>query len=100
VQVLVNMLDFGMNIQAAGDAPRVEHTGSATPTGRPEAGVGTVHAEPGIGKKVIDELEHRGHHVTKVAKNGGGYQGILIDWEKGTLQGASESRRDGEAKGY
>jgi gamma-glutamyltranspeptidase/glutathione hydrolase len=100
VQVLVNLLDFGMNIQAAGDAARIEHTGSATPTGRPEAGVGTIHAEPGVGKAVMDDLTRRGHHVTKVAKNGGGYQGILIDWDKGVLQGASESRRDGEAKGY
>lgn len=100
VEVLVNLLDFGMNIQAAGDAPRVEHTGSATPTGRPEAGVGTIHAEPGVRPAVTDELTRRGHHVAKGAKNGGGYQGILIDWEKDNLQGASESRRDGEAKGY
>ena len=46
VQVWCNMIDFGMNVQAAGEAPRVEHVGSATPTGRPAKGVGTVKAEP------------------------------------------------------
>lgn len=100
VQVLVNLLDFGMDAQAAGDAPRVEHIGSATPTGRAEQGVGTVHAEPGVGKTVMQELERRGHNVITVKKNGGGYQGILIDPDTGKLRGASESRRDGEAKGY
>jgi gamma-glutamyltranspeptidase / glutathione hydrolase len=100
VQVLVNLLDFGMDAQAAGDAPRVEHIGSATPTGRAELGVGTVQAEPGIGKAVMQELERRGQNVIKVKKNGGGYQAILIDPDTGKLRGASESRRDGEAKGY
>jgi gamma-glutamyltranspeptidase/glutathione hydrolase len=100
VQVLVNLLDFGMNIQQAGDAPRVEHVGSATPTGKPEAGVGTVEAEQSVDPKVIEELRRRGQHVRTIAKNGGGYQGILIDWENGELHGASESRRDGQALGY
>ena len=100
VQVLVNLLDFGMDIQAAGDQPRVEHVGSATPTGRPEKGVGTVEAEPGVRQEVVEELTRRGQNVVRVKKNGGGYQGILIDWDKGVLHGASESRRDGEARGY
>ncbi|MDB5320970.1 MAG: ggt [Phycisphaerales bacterium] len=100
VQVLVNLLDFGMDAQAAGDAPRVEHIGSATPTGRPEQGVGTVQAEPGVDKAVTKELERRGQHIVTIRKNGGGYQGILIDPTTNTLRGASESRRDGEAKGY
>ncbi|HEY7116957.1 MAG TPA: gamma-glutamyltransferase [Tepidisphaeraceae bacterium] len=100
VQVLVNLIDFGMNVQAAGDFPRVEHIGSATPTGRPEKGVGTVQAEPGITQDVVDELERRGQHVVRVKKNGGGYQGILIDPGNNTLRGASESRRDGKAAGY
>jgi gamma-glutamyltranspeptidase/glutathione hydrolase len=100
VQVLVNLLDFGMDVQAAGDQPRVEHVGSATPTGRPEQGVGTVEAEPGIRQEVVDELVRRGQHVVRVKKNGGGYQGILIDWDRGLLHGGSESRRDGEALGY
>jgi len=100
VQVLVNLLDFGMDIQAAGDQPRVEHIGSATPTGLAEKGVGTIEAEPGVRQEVVDELVRRGQHVVRVKKNGGGYQGILIDWDKGVLHGASESRRDGEARGY
>ncbi|MFI5379968.1 MAG: gamma-glutamyltransferase [Tepidisphaerales bacterium] len=99
VQVLVNLLDFGMNVQAAGDSPRVEHVGSATPTGHPERGVGTVQAEPGISDAVVRELEKRGHVVTRIAKNGGGYQGILID-AANVLHGGSESRRDGKAIGY
>jgi gamma-glutamyltranspeptidase/glutathione hydrolase len=100
VEVLVNLLDFGMGIQAAGDAPRVEHVGSATPTGKAELGVGTIEAEPSVKPEVVEELKRRGHEMKQVKKNGGGYQGILIDWEKGELHGASESRRDGEAKGY
>ena len=99
VQVLVNLLDFGMNVQAAGDSPRVEHLGSATPTGHPERGVGTVQAEPGIPDAVVRDLEKRGHVIARIAKNGGGYQGILID-EANVLHGGSESRRDGKAIGY
>ncbi len=99
VQVLVNLLDFSMNVQAAGDSPRVEHIGSATPTGHPERGVGTVQAEPGIPDAVVRDLEKRGHVITRIAKNGGGYQGILID-DANVLHGASESRRDGKAMGY
>ena len=57
VQVLVNMLDFGMGIQAAGDAPRIEHIGSATPTGKPELGVGTIQAEPSVKPEVVAELK-------------------------------------------
>jgi gamma-glutamyltranspeptidase/glutathione hydrolase len=64
VEVLTNLIDFGMNVQEAGEAPRVEHTGSATPTGRPEAkGGGKVNAEEGIPDKVVEELENRGHRV-------------------------------------
>ena len=99
VQVLVNHLDFGMNIQAAGDAPRMQHFGSATPTGRPQAGCGEVLAEPGVPQAVLDELASRGHCVGRTEKNPGGYQGILLR-DDGTLEGASESRRDGRAIGY
>lgn len=101
VQVLVNMLDFGMNTQAAGDAPRVEHVGSATPTGKPEAEKGgTIQAEPGIPDAVVKELEARGHVVKRVKVNGGGYQGIRIDPKTGVLHGGTESRKDGAAGGY
>jgi gamma-glutamyltranspeptidase/glutathione hydrolase len=99
VQVLVNHLDFGMNIQAAGDAPRMQHFGSATPTGRPAEGAGEVLAEPGIAQAVMDELIARGHGIGRTDKNPGSYQGILLRAD-GALEGASESRRDGRAVGY
>lgn len=101
VQVLVNLLDFGMNVQAAGEAPRLEHRGSATPTGRaadPDGGI--VSAEPGIPESVVRELQARGHNVTRTRTNGGGYQGILIHPQTNVLHGGSEARKDGCAVGY
>ncbi len=100
VQVLVNLLDFGMNVQAAGEAPRVEHVGSATPTGNAGRGGGTVRAEVGIPDEVVKELIRRGHSVDRARVNGGGYQGILIDSQQGVLHGGSEVRKDGAAVGY
>ncbi len=101
VQVLVNLIDFGMNVQEAGEAPRIEHRGSATPTGRPAAANGgTVLAEAGIPQNVVEQLEARGHEVQRVKVNGGGYQGILIDPKTGMLHGGSEARKDGCAVGY
>jgi gamma-glutamyltranspeptidase/glutathione hydrolase len=101
VQVLVNMIDFGMDVQQAGEAPRIEHVGSATPTGRPgDADGGTLRLERGITKQVAEELARRGHSVTHVKTNGGGYQGILIDPKTKVLHGGSEARKDGCAVGY
>jgi gamma-glutamyltranspeptidase/glutathione hydrolase len=101
VQVLVNQIDFGMNVQEAGEAPRLEHIGSATPTGRSgKRDGGTVQAERGISEKVIEELTRRGHRVVTVRLNGGGYQGILIDPKTNVLHGGSEARKDGCAAGY
>jgi gamma-glutamyltranspeptidase/glutathione hydrolase len=101
VQVLVNLIDFGMNVQEAGEAPRLEHLGSATPTGRPgEKGGGRVEAEVGLDEKVATELTRRGHHVSRVKVNGGGYQAILIDPKTDMLLGGSEPRKDGCAAGY
>lgn len=100
VQILVNMIDFGMNPQAAGDVARVVHTGSATPTGLPAEGVGTVNVEPGITDEAIEQLRALGHNVRRARGNFGGYQGILIDWENGVLHGATEPRKDGAALGY
>jgi gamma-glutamyltranspeptidase/glutathione hydrolase len=99
VQILVNMIDFGLNVQAAGDAARVAHAGSATPTGLPAEGVGEVTVEAGVSDAVIADLAARGHKV-KRARGYGGYQGILIDWEYGVLHGATETRKDGAAVGY
>lgn len=101
VQVLVNLIDFGMDVQQAGEAPRFEHTGSATPTGDagdPNGGV--ARAERGISEKIVEELRKRGHRVGRVDRNGGGYQGILIDPKTNMLHGGSEARKDGCAVGY
>jgi gamma-glutamyltranspeptidase/glutathione hydrolase len=101
VQVLCNLIDFGMNVQEAGEAPRVEHLGSATPTGRPgQPGGGTVAAEFGIPVDVLKELVRRGHQVALTKRNSGGYQGILIDPKTNMLHGGSEARKDGCAVGY
>jgi gamma-glutamyltranspeptidase/glutathione hydrolase len=102
VQVLVNIIDFEMNVQQAGDFARVRHKGSATPTGIPADGGGTVVVESGIPDTVRKALAGKQHKV-EVADDGGGfggYQGIWIDWDTGTLHGATESRKDGCAVGY
>ncbi len=102
VQVLVNMIDFGMNVQSAGDAARVRHVGSQQPTGTSMAsGGGTVQVESGIPEEAIRGLVRRGHTLSFAVGGGyGGYQAIQIDWQRGTLHGATESRKDGVALGY
>jgi gamma-glutamyltranspeptidase/glutathione hydrolase len=101
VQVLVNLIDFGMDVQQAGEAPRLEHLGSATPTGRKEQkGGGTVIPEEGLPVEVLEELRRRGHRLAAPKINGGGYQGILIDPATNMLHGGSEARKDGAAVGY
>lgn len=101
VQVLMNMIDFGMGVQAAGDAARVNHVGSQTPTGTAMWGSGgEVGVESGITSEVRAELQRRGHILREAPGSFGGYQGILIDWKNGTLHGATEARKDGAAVGY
>lgn len=100
VQVLCSLIDFGMNVQEVGETPRVEHVGSATPTGLPAQGGGTVQAEVGVPQMVLQELAGRGHEVVRVRTNGGGYQGILIDPKTNMLHAGSEPRKDGCAAGY
>jgi gamma-glutamyltranspeptidase/glutathione hydrolase len=101
VQVLVNLIDFGLNPQAAGDAARVQHFGSPTPTGLPEAdGGGTVACESGIPQETLSALRQRGHTVVRATGSFGGYQGILVDHDHGTLHGATDPRKDGAAVGY
>jgi gamma-glutamyltranspeptidase/glutathione hydrolase len=100
VQILVNLIDFGMNLQEAGDAPRVRHDGSSEPTGEVMRDGGQVILEMGVSPATVKALEARGHQV-KVENDGdfGGYQAILRD-EHGVYFGASESRKDGAAQGY
>lgn len=102
VQMLVNMIDFGLNPQAAGDAARIRHHGSATPTGlAEEPDGGMVYLESGFPTETVEKLKALGHQVTVgSAGSFGGYQGILIDWENGVLHGASDPRKDGAAYGY
>lgn len=101
VGVLINIIDFGMNVQAAGDAARIRHGGSATPTGLPAAtDGGTVYLESGFPESTRERLKQLGHLVKEDKGSFGGYQGIWIDWENGILQGASDPRKDGAAVGY
>lgn len=100
VQILVNMIDFGMHLQEAGDAPRIRHGGSSQPTGEEMLDGGTVYLESGIDYEVIRELVKMGHRIQFDIGGYGGYQAILFDEENGVYYGASESRKDGQAAGY
>lgn len=100
VQVLINLIDFGLDVQAAGDAGRTSHAGSQSPSGRGmDPAGGTVTVESGVPQAAVDELVKRGHHVVR-GGSGGGYEGILIDQAHGTLHGGTEARKDGAAVGY
>ena len=98
VQIIVNMIDFGMNLQEAGDAPRINHTGSSEPTGETMKDGGTVETESGFSYGTIRELMYRGHKVAYALGPFGGYQAIML--KDGVYYGASESRKDGQAAGY
>ncbi|MEL7312687.1 MAG: gamma-glutamyltransferase [Pseudomonadota bacterium] len=99
-QIIVNMIDFGMNLQEAGDAARIRHDGSSEPTGSRMTDGGTVYVESGIPEATRKALEARGHEV-KVGGGGyGGYQAIIRDHEQSVYYGASEVRKDGQAAGY
>jgi gamma-glutamyltranspeptidase/glutathione hydrolase len=99
-QIIVNLIDFGMNLQEAGDAPRIRHDGSSQPTGEKMTDGGVVNLESGIPYKAIRELLLRGHNVLFSLGGYGGYQAIMRDEERGVYFGASESRKDGMAAGY
>ena len=93
-QVLSNIIDFGMNLQEAGDAARVRHSPSREPGG-------TLAAEPGVSDEAVAELRRRGHHVVRAGGGGmGGYQAILIHPETGMLHGGTDVRKDGQVVGY
>lgn len=101
VQVLVNMIDFGMNLQEAGDAPRIRHTGSTQPDGgAPMENGGELYLEHGFDPEVIRQLRMMGHDVRYTVGGYGGYQAIRWDPEEKVYYGASESRKDGQAIGY
>jgi gamma-glutamyltranspeptidase/glutathione hydrolase len=100
VQVLCNIIDFGMGIQEAGDAPRFRHLGSSQPTGRKMSDGGSVALESGIGREIARGLIEMGHRTVKENGGFGGYQGIWWDYKNDILIGGSESRKDGCAIGY
>ncbi len=101
VQVLTNLVDHGMNLQEAGDAPRFYHTGSSEPTGTKISGGGTLYLESGIPEEVRRELVRRGHRIASAMPIVfGGYQAVARDPVTGFWSGASESRKDGCAAGY
>jgi len=99
-QVVVNLVDFGMNLQEAGDAIRFRHTGSSEPTGTAMSDGGTLRIEEGLPSEVMDELRRRGHTFRRQPTGQyGGYQAV---WRaaSGIYCGATESRKDGVALGY
>ncbi|MBU6298586.1 MAG: gamma-glutamyltransferase family protein [Alphaproteobacteria bacterium] len=100
VQILTDIIDFGMNVQEAGDAARWRHYGNAEPTGEPSQGIGTVEMESGFSPEVKAELEKRGYKVVPGTGAFGGYQAIMWDAKNRVYWGASEMRKDGEAMGY
>jgi gamma-glutamyltranspeptidase / glutathione hydrolase len=100
-QIVINMVDFGMGVQEAGDAPRMLHTGSSQPTGERMTDGGTLHLESGIAQwETVRDLMGRGHRIEWNRGSFGGYQAIWRDPATGVYHGASESRKDGQAAGY
>ena len=100
VQVLTNIIDFGMNVQEAGDVARWRHYGNAEPTGESSQGIGTVEMESGFSPDAKAALEKRGYHVVPGTGNFGSYQAIQWDPVQHVYWGASDMRKDGQAEGY
>ncbi len=99
-QIVSNLIDFGMNLQEAGDAPRILHSGSSEPTGERMEDGGVVSLESGATMETQRELMRRGHKLQGNVGDFGGYQAILWDAKRGVYFGASESRKDGQAAGW
>jgi gamma-glutamyltranspeptidase/glutathione hydrolase len=100
-QILINLVDFGMSLQQAGDAPRIHHVGSSQPEGDVMKDGGTVYLESGFSAETVRKLRRMGHQVEHGRHPGfGGYQAILRDPETGVYHGASEPRKDGQAAGF
>ncbi len=99
-QIVVNLVDFQMGLQEAGDAPRMRHTGSSQPMGSEMGAGGLLNLESGIDRQTIRDLVKRGHRVQFSVGSFGGYQAIMWDEKNKVYYGASESRKDGQAAGY
>lgn len=102
VQIVMNLIDFGMNLQEAGDAPRIQHEGSTSPEGQaePMKTGGWIDLESGFPYETVRDLMRKGHDVRFADGPYGGYQAIARDPKTGVYTGASESRKDGQAAGY
>jgi gamma-glutamyltranspeptidase/glutathione hydrolase len=101
-QIVMNLVDFGMNLQEAGDAPRIQHEGDTEPEGQltQMKDGGEVELESGYPYETIRALLEKGHHVTWADGPYGGYQAIEWDPKNHSYIGASEGRKDGQAAGY
>jgi len=99
-QIVVNLIDFKMNLQEAGDAPRIHHSGSSEPTGQEMTDGGILMLESGFRTEVIQKLMMMGHTIQWDLGGYGGYQAIMWDEKNKVYYGASESRKDGQAAGY
>ena len=99
-QIICNLIDFGMNLQEAGDAPRISHEGSSEPTGEKMTNGGVVSLESGFDYETVRELMSKGHYIRFEKGPYGGYQAIMYDSKNKVYYGASESRKDGQAAGY
>jgi gamma-glutamyltranspeptidase/glutathione hydrolase len=101
VQILLNLIDFGMSLQEAGDAARIQHHGSSEPTGSVMTDGGNLYLEFGFPPETERDLVKLGHKVGRATPGTfGGYQAILWDATNRVYWGASESRKDGQAAGY
>lgn len=99
-QIIINLIDFKMNLQEAGDAPRIYHSGSSEPTGQQMTDGGILYLESGFRWEIIQKLLSMGHRVEWNLGGYGGYQAIMWDDKNKVYYGASESRKDGQAAGY
>ncbi|WP_254774574.1 gamma-glutamyltransferase [Shewanella algae] len=99
-QIMINLIDFGLNLQEAGDAPRILHTGSSQPTGEQMTDGGYISLESGFSMETRRELMKKGHTLSDSLGAFGGYQAIGVNVKSGVYRGASESRKDGQASGY
>jgi gamma-glutamyltranspeptidase/glutathione hydrolase len=99
-QIVINMIDFGMSLQAAGDAARINHQGSSQPTDTRMTTGGVIHLETTFSESTRAALEKMGHTLGESDGGFGGYQAIMWDEDQGVYYGASESRKDGHAAGY
>ena len=97
-QIIINIVDFGLNLQEAGDAPRIVHSGSTQPTDEIMKDGGTLSIESGFGDEIEKQLAEKGHNIKYEKGIFGGYQAIML--KDGVYYGASETRKDGQASGY